>query len=217
MPEDRCIPFAACSHCGKLIETKGDDGECCIFCVHGDVPCLMHQVTLAKKQKREISDSRPVVAQIETLLRDGGFWYERFEHPPVRTSEEAAKERPEYSITQGTKSLIVRAKRTGREKEFIMVIVPGDKKFDRKKLKAQTGYDDARFATPEEVAELTNGILPGGVPPFGNLFQLPMFVDQRVFVNEKIIFNAGDRRISIAMKSRDYRELVRPEIFDIAQ
>ena len=42
MPEDRCIPFAACKSCGKLIEAKGDDGKCCVFCKYGDTPCPMH-------------------------------------------------------------------------------------------------------------------------------------------------------------------------------
>ena len=163
-----------------------------------------------------MSGFHPIVEQIEELLRANNFWYERLHHEPVQTSEEAAKVRPEYSLKQGTKSLIVKAKRPGEEKRFIMVIVPGDKKFDRKKLKSQTGYDDARFATPEEVGELTGGILPGGVPPFGNLFNLPVFADKMVFDNEKIIFNAGDRRVSIAMLTKDYRELVKPEICDIA-
>jgi len=38
MPSDKCIPFAACSHCGKLIEAKGD-GICCVFCKYGSAPC----------------------------------------------------------------------------------------------------------------------------------------------------------------------------------
>jgi prolyl-tRNA editing enzyme YbaK/EbsC (Cys-tRNA(Pro) deacylase) len=158
----------------------------------------------------------PVTHKIEAVLRDGGFWYERFEHEPVRTSEEAARVRPEYNITQGTKSLIVKAKRPHEEKRFIMVVVPGDKRFDRKLLKRETGYDDARFATPEEVAELTGGIVPGGVPPFGNLFGIPVFADAAVFANERIIFNAGDRSVSIAMRSKDYRTLVAPGVFPIA-
>lgn len=39
MPSDHCIPFTVCEHCGKLIEAKGDDGTCCVFCKYGDAPC----------------------------------------------------------------------------------------------------------------------------------------------------------------------------------
>lgn len=160
-------------------------------------------------------DIHSVALLIESILKDGGLWFERFEHEAVRTSEEAAKLRPEYSIRQGTKSLIVKGKRPNEEKRFIMVVVPGDKQFDKHKLRAETGYTDVRFATPDEVAELTKGILPGGVPPFGNLFDLPVFIDANVFENEKIIFNAGDRRVSMAMYSKDYLAIVKPEVRNI--
>ncbi len=162
-----------------------------------------------------MSSFHPTALKIEDILRNGGYWYERFEHEAVRTSEEAAQLSPEYSIRQGTKSLIVKGKRPSEEKRFLMVVVPGDKQFDKHKLRAVTGYSDVRFATPEEVGEVTQGILPGGVPPFGNLFALPVFIDANVFENEKIIFNAGDRRVSIAMYAKDYLAIVKPEVRNI--
>lgn len=161
-------------------------------------------------------DIHPIASTIENILKEGGFWYELFVHEPVRTSVEAAKLRPEYGIQQGTKSLIVKGKRPHEEKQFFVVVVSGDKQFDKHKLKIETGFSDVRFATPEEVATLTDGILPGGVPPFGNLFALLVFADALIFENEKIIFNAGDRSVSIGMYAKDYRSIVNPEVKDIS-
>lgn len=155
----------------------------------------------------------PTVDKIESLLRENGFWYERFLHEPVRTSEEAAAVRTGYLQKQGTKSLIVKVKDatgTGPNKRFVMLVVPGDKQFDKKKVKSELGFTDVRFANEDEVSQITGGILPGGVPPFGNLFELPVYVDVSVFENEKVIFNAGDRRVSIGMLSADYRALIAP-------
>jgi len=42
-----------------------------------------------------------------------------------------------------------------------------------------------------------------------------MIVDPKLFQNEKIIFNAGDRRFSVAMKSEDYKKIVNPQIVEI--
>ena len=42
------------------------------------------------------------------------------------------------------------------------------------------------------------------------------YVDKLLLENEKIIFNAGDRRFSVAMKAKDYQELVHPQVVDIA-
>lgn len=154
-------------------------------------------------------DVHPVAEKIESILKEKNCWYERFLHEPVRTSEEAAALRPGYTLAQGAKALIVRIKQGGI-KRFVMLVLPGDRRFDMKKTKEALSAKDIRFATEEEVGKITGGVLPGGVPPWGNLFNLPVYVDAHLFENESIIFNAGDRRVSIAMKSGNYRESVQP-------
>lgn len=157
----------------------------------------------------------PLTRQISELIEGSGFWFESFEHPPVRTSEEAARIRDGYSLEEGAKALIVKTKRGGGESEFVMLVVPGDKKFDKDKVKNVLGIKDIRFATEDEVSEITKGVKPGGVPPFGNLFGLKVYADIGIFEHEKIIFNAGDRSYSVAMKAEDYKELVKPEVVSI--
>lgn len=192
-----------------------------------------------------MSEYHQTVANIEAFLKEHGVSYEKFEHEPVKTSEEAANVRPDFSISQGTKALIIRIKPVRKQvisnggdrnnelsnglkkngdpssggragKSFAMVVVPGDKKFDGAKVRQATGASDIRFATPEEVAEITGGVVPGGVPPFGNLFGLPVFCDETVFNNERIIFNAGDRSVSITIASEDYKRVVNPNIVAIS-
>jgi Ala-tRNA(Pro) deacylase len=155
------------------------------------------------------------VEKIKDILNKKGFWFEIFEHEPVTTSEEAANIRTGYELHQGTKALIVKAKVNQKEKKFIMVIVPGDKKFDTSKLKDVFGISDVRFATESEVSEITSGVQRGGVPPFGNLFNLITYVDTSVFTNKKIIFNAGDRSVSISMYSQDYKNIFPMHLGDI--
>ncbi|MEK7186747.1 MAG: YbaK/EbsC family protein [Patescibacteria group bacterium] len=143
------------------------------------------------------------------------MWYETFEHEPVRTSEEAARIRPGYTLAQGAKAILVRVKENGGKQYFVLIVLPGNQRFDNKKVKDIFSAKDVRFATEDEVREITGGIEPGGVPPFGNLFSLRVIVDPAVFFNEKIVFNAGDKRHSIAMKSDDYRKLVNPEVVTV--
>jgi len=157
----------------------------------------------------------PVVLQIINLLSEHKIWHETFTHEPVRTSEEAANLRDEYTLKQGAKAILVRAKISNAEKRFVMLVMPGDVRFDSDKVKKLLGAKNLRFATEQEVFGITNGVLPGGVPPFGNLFDLEVFVDPLLLEHEKIIFNAGDRSFSIAIQSEDYVKLVGPKIVTI--
>ncbi|MCD5382205.1 MAG: hypothetical protein LR017_02705 [Candidatus Pacebacteria bacterium] len=164
-------------------------------------------------------DYHPVVQKIKALLDEHHVQYKSFEHQEVRTSEEAAAVRPEYTLSQGAKALIVRVKVKNtpkdQQKQFVQIVVPGDARFQPAKARKALNVKDIRFATPEEVAEITDGVLPGGVPPFGNLFGLPVYVEQTVLENEELIFNAGDRRVSIAVRSDDYARVVQPTAVDV--
>lgn len=157
----------------------------------------------------------PVVEQIKSLIKENNIHFEAFEHEAVRTSDEAAKVRTGYSIQQGAKALIVRVKISNQDKRFVMVVVPGDKRFDNQKLKSIFDAKDIRFATEVEVGDLTGGVQPGGVPPFGNLFGLDVYVDSGLVKQQKIIFNAGDKCYSIGMFSDDYQKLVSPTVVSI--
>ena len=159
----------------------------------------------------------PSVARILDLLKSNDSWFETFEHPPVRTSEEAAKTRPGYTLHQGVKAIVVRIKRSESDKRFVMLVFPADLRFDSAKVKALFGAKDVRFASEDEIAQITDGVQPGAVPPFGNLFGLHVVADPAVFENEKIVFNAGDRCFSLAMKSADYQSMVSPQVSDIVR
>jgi len=162
-------------------------------------------------------DYHPVTKQITELLRSNDCWFRTFEHAPVRTSEEAARLRPEFSLHEGAKALIVKAGSPGKEAKFVMLVFPADLKFNAKKVKVMLGAKEISFATENEVGAATGGILVGGVPPFGNLFNLPVFADESLFGNEKMVFNAGDRRFSVAILSEDYKKLVNPTISSFAE
>jgi Ala-tRNA(Pro) deacylase len=152
----------------------------------------------------------PVVTQIRTLLETEKVPYKFFEHEAVRTSEEAHALRPEYVLSQGAKALIIKCKIPNQDRKFVMCVIPGDARLAGEKVKAIVGAKSITFATKEEADAITNGVEFGGVPPFGNLFGLPVYMDETLGKNEEIIFNCGDRRASIAIAYSDYEKLVQP-------
>ncbi|KKP71146.1 MAG: hypothetical protein UR68_C0037G0002 [Candidatus Roizmanbacteria bacterium GW2011_GWA2_35_19] len=160
-------------------------------------------------------DYHPIVSKIKNILESNNYWHEAFEHEEVKTSLEAAKARPGYSLSQGAKAMILRVKNNRSDKRFMMLVLPGDLKFSNSKVKQFLQVKDIRFATAEEINKITEGVQIGGVPPFGNLFGLQVVVDKKLFNNKIIIFNAGDRKYSLAIKAEDYKKIVNPAIADI--
>jgi Ala-tRNA(Pro) deacylase len=144
-----------------------------------------------------------VFDRLHALLQGGGVAFTVLRHEPVYTSEQAAAVRG-VPLASGAKALVLKA-----GDAFALVVVPADRKLDSKKARAALGARSIRFATREEVEQLT-GLQPGSIPPFGSLFGLPTWCDPALGASPSINFNAGDHAISVQMTYADYLALERP-------
>lgn len=149
--------------------------------------------------------SPSVFERVESLLKQHEVTFRVLRHEPVYTSEEAARVRG-TPLASGAKALICKGDQT-----FVMVVVPADRKLDSHAVRRAKGWRKLRFATREEVLELT-GLTPGSIPPFGSLFGLSVLCDERLGSNETINFNAGDHCISVSMAHVDYIQVENPEL-----
>ena len=61
------------------------------------------------------------------------------------------------------------------------------------------------------------GCAPGAVPPFGNLFGLPVLVDEALSRRDDIAFNAGSNTVSIAMRADDFVRLAEARIHALSR
>ncbi len=109
-------------------------------------------------------------------------------------------------LASGAKALVCKG-----GDEFVLFVLPADRKLASKAVRRGRGWRKLRFATADEVQELT-GLKPGSIPPFGSLFNLPTLCDSRLSENETINFNAGDHGISVSMAYGDYVEVEAPEL-----
>ena len=97
-----------------------------------------------------------------------------------------------------------------------MLVNSGDKKVDMKKLRQYLKISRLTLATPEEALQVT-GCTIGSIPPFGNLFGIPVYVDKSLFRNETIYFNAGRHDTSMGLKIDDWDKVVQPIRVSVAQ
>jgi len=143
-------------------------------------------------QTGETEATRRILGHLDSL----GIPYDKLEHEPVTTSEAAAGARASR-IEEGAKALIVKA-----DDGYYHLIISAALRVDNKKLRKTVGTKRVRFATAEEVWELT-GCRPGAVPPFGNLFDLSVLMDDALLDEETVYFNCASHTVSLRMKRED--------------
>ena len=145
--------------------------------------------------------------KITEYLSEKGIDFEKLEHVPVTTSSAASGARGS-SLSQGAKAIVVKA-----SDDYYHLIVSAAVRLDNKKLRKVLGTRRVRFATSEELLELT-GCLPGSVPPFGNLFGLPVLMDDALLSEEIVYLNCGSHTVSLRMKRADLAAATDAQIAD---
>ena len=151
-----------------------------------------------------------VLEQILRTLDQNKVAYRRIDHKEVMTSQEASDARG-TKLEEGAKALVMIA-----DKKAIMVVLPAHLKADTKILKEIIKVKDLRMATPDEVKQIT-GVGIGAVPPFGNLFNVPLYIDSKFEANEKMSFNAGSHTASIEMHYKDFLKVAKPTLANFSK
>lgn len=154
--------------------------------------------------------SDTVFERLETRLREASVEFSVLRHAPVFTSQEAADIRG-TSLASGAKALVCKL-----DDAFVMIVMPADRKLASKAVRQALGAKSLRFADRDEVLRLT-GLVPGSIPPFGSLFELPTYCDTRLDEQPTINFNAGDHGISIGMTLGDYLRVEQPTRGDYSE
>lgn len=139
-----------------------------------------------------------ILQAIRAFLDERGISFREVHHEPTFTSEESARARGE-ELRIGGKALLMKG-----DSRDLLFVLPADRRADSQAIRRELGFRKLRFASREELEELT-GLVPGSVPPFGEpVLPFPLYVDTAVCDNERIAFNAGSLTDSIIMATADY-------------
>jgi len=145
-----------------------------------------------------------VEKNVFNILTEKRISFEVIEHEAVFTSDIAAK-LAGYDINEGIKSIIMKLSPSG---EFVLACVPGGKRIDYKKMRFLTSAKKIRFATAEEVKELTS-LTIGSCCPFGYNITIKTFIDKDLYSKEYLYFNPGSHTKTIKLKSSDFKKIVK--------
>lgn len=96
-----------------------------------------------------------------------------------------------------------------------MAVVPAPSQVDLESIREVSGADQAELATEEEFEQHFPDCEVGAMPPFGNLWDMDVYVDQALEEDDEIAFDAGSHTELVRMAYEDFERLVQPTVADV--
>jgi len=148
----------------------------------------------------------PLSKKLKAFLDEKQIRYLTLHHSPAYTAQELAA----ASHIAGhlwAKTVIVDA--DGRE---VMAVLPATERIDLDALAEVLGAKAVRLADEQEFRSRFPDCELGGMPPFGNLFDMEVVLSPSLAEDDKICFNAGSHQVAFKMDFADFKGLVEPTI-----
>lgn len=144
--------------------------------------------------------------RLQSYLDSHKVPYQVVGHSVAYTAHEAAES---LHVPGNKYAKVVVVKADGR---FVMLVLPSTWRVDIEHVEDILEFPHVRLATEEELANLFPDCEIGSMPPFGNLYGVPVYVDELLTRDEEIFFDAGSHVGAIKLRYRDFADLVHPQV-----
>ena len=143
--------------------------------------------------------------RLHALLVKSRIEYELLSHREAFTAQEVAQ----ATHVRGRRLAKVVLLRSGRD-HYLMAVVPASSHVDLETVERLSGLKGLIVASEAEVLRIFPDCEAGAMPPFGNLYGLPIYLDEDFVKQEHILFQAGNHHEVIRMPFADYERLAGP-------
>lgn len=144
--------------------------------------------------------------QLKSFLDNNHVKYRIISHSPEYTAQEIAAS-AHIPGKELAKTVIVKV-----DGEFAMAVLPASMHVSLASLKSAAGVGDTELASEDEFESLFPDCELGAMPPFGNLYDMPVFVAKQLAEDDEIAFNAGSHTELVQLAFSDFDKLVHPKI-----
>lgn len=148
--------------------------------------------------------------QLEHYLREHKVAYQIQHHPQAYTAQQIA-ECEHISGKKVAKSVVVSA-----NGKLVMLVLSAACRVDLDKVRALLRAQDVSLAHEAEFQNTFPDCDVGAMPPFGNLYSLPVYVETSLTRQETIVFPIGTHTETMSLKYADLERLLQPAVADFA-
>lgn len=146
------------------------------------------------------------VRKLREFLDGSGVKYVAIQHSPAYTAQEIAA-LAHVPGNELAKTVMVKLDGT-----MAMAVLPASCSVNFDLLEDVSGAVTAELAGEDEFRGMFPECEVGAMPPFGNLYDMPVYVDERLSEDEEIAFNAGTHKELVKLAYADFERLAAPTV-----
>ncbi len=150
------------------------------------------------------------VQKLKQFLDENKVKYVTIIHSPAFTAQQIAAS---AHVAGKDLAKTVMVKVDGR---MAMAVLPATHQINFDRLTEAIGAKKVQLAGEEEFKQLFPQCEVGAMPPFGNLYDMEVYMDRRLAEDEEIAFNAGSHTELIKLRCADYKRLVNPRVIEFS-
>lgn len=150
------------------------------------------------------------VKKLREFLDSYNIHYVSIKHSRAYTAQMVARS-AHINAEELAKTVVVKI-----DGELAMVVLPASDNVDLDLLKQSTGAKEVQLAAEWEFKDKFPDCEIGAMPPFGNLYDMDVFVSPHLREDEHIAFNAGTHSEVIQLAYNDFDELVSPVVIKLS-
>lgn len=145
-------------------------------------------------------------SKLKSFLDSNNVKYVSVTHSPSYTAQEIAAS-AHVSGKNMAKTVIIKL-----DGKMAMVIEPAHTRVDFESVKSFANAKDVELASESEFRDRFPECELGAMPPFGNLYNMDVYVGDELAAQKDILFNAGTHSELIKMDYQDFAQLVKPTV-----
>jgi len=146
------------------------------------------------------------IQKLKRFLDDNGIKFVSIQHSAAYTAQEIA------ALAHIPGELMAKTVMVKVDGKMAMAVVPASHQIDFDRLREVAGAETAELASEDEFKDFFPACDVGAMPPFGNLYDMPVYCSNALSEDLEIAFSAGSHSELIRLSYADYEQLVQPEI-----
>lgn len=146
-----------------------------------------------------------ICGKLQSFLDENRVRYVTIQHSPAYTAPEIA------ALAHVPGKMLVKVVMVEADGEPWMVALDSTHQVDLPRLKEAIGAAYVRVEYEAEFQPLFDDCEVGAMPPFGDLYGLPMVADGALWEDKEILFNGGNHTELVKMDFADWERLTKPQ------